>query len=274
MKLLIMGAGYVGLALLKSLQTLPYEVLISTTSEEKRTLLQSYGSEVLWIPPDNLTALKEAIQACDGMVVMVAPKASQSYQDTYLKTAERIVSALDGRKTPFYLLYTSSTSVCEGTLGEWVTEETALSPSSENARLLLATERLFLGTGVDACVLRLGGIYGPERELEKRAQRFSGKDLPGTGDEPTNHIHQADIVRGILFCLENRLTGVYHLVNDSHMTRQELYSRFCGAQGIPGPNWKPELMQAVKKGYKVSNQKIKDTGFDFKHSLSSSELTH
>lgn len=267
MKLIVMGAGYVGMALLSYLQSQPYEISITTTRADRVDDLSSYGQHVLVLHPFEDKDLKELIDSCDGMVILAAPKNSQTYEETYLNTAKRISLALRDRKTPFYLLYTSSTSVCEGLHNEWVTETTALCPQTENAKILLEAEKYYLNCGASACILRLGGIYGPKRELIDRARRFSGKEMPGSGDEPTNHIHLEDIVAAIAFCLDRSLTGLYHLVNDDHTPRKELYSSLCQSIDIPCPIWNPGLSQCTNKSYKVSNQKIKDTGFIFKHPM-------
>jgi nucleoside-diphosphate-sugar epimerase len=260
MKLLVVGAGYVGEALLKTLQDKPYEIFITTTKENRIPLLTPYGKPLLLV--DFTKDLKELINACDGMVILVAPGPSQSYEETYLKTATRISSILENRQTPFYLLYTSSTSVCEGIESKWVTEDMALFPKSENAKILLETERYYLNCNASTCILRLGGIYGPKRDLIDRARRMSGKTMPGTGLEATNHIHVEDIVAAICFCLEKALTGIYHLVNDDHTTRKELYSSLCTSTGLPPPLWNSKIHLG---SYKVSNEKIKKAGFIFKH---------
>lgn len=259
-----MGAGYVGMALLNYLQNQSHEIFITTTQENRVEDLKQYGQQVLVLPSSENKDLKKLIDSCDGMIILVAPKNSQNYEETYLHTAKTISSALRDRSTPFYLLYTSSTSVCEG-LEEWVTEEMVLHPKSENAKILLETERQYLNCGAVTCILRLGGIYGPERELIERAKRFSGKELAGTGNEPTNHIHLDDIVSAIGFCLDHALKGIYHLVNDDHRTRKELYSDLCQFIDLPGPIWNPNLPLERKGGYQVSNNKIKNAGFIFKH---------
>ena len=330
MKLLIIGAGYVGEALLVRLQKSPYEVIVTTKKKERIKTLQKYG-QVFFLDPNidegfNLetavSRFNELIDACDGAIVLVAPGESQSYEDVYLGTAEKISCALKNRKKPFYLLYTSSTSVYEGinselgteslfsnSSGLWiaskprgwlnrsqvniknmdlaaifhprelsrdsrdrfnlktVSEEIILNPVSVKSKVLLKTECCYLNSNAATCILRLGGIYGPDRELIDRAKRFSGKEMPGTGYESTNHIHLDDIVAALLFCLEHSITGVYNLVNDDHPTRKELYTNLCRTQNIPSPIWKSEKSLGISSGYLVSNQKIKDVGFTFKHSL-------
>lgn len=265
MKLLVMGAGYVGTALLRFFQSGAHEIFIITTQGEKVDALKAFGKGVLLLHRTENIGLKKLIEACDGMVILVAPKNSQNYEETYLNTAKRISSVLKDRKTPFYIVYTSSTSVCEGLAHKCLTEDIALCPISEKAKILLETERCYLNCGADACILRLGGIYGPNRELIDRARGFSGREMRGSGDEPTNHIHLDDIVAAIDFCINHHLTGIYHLVNDDHTTRKELYSSLCQNVNIPCPIWNSDLSQSRNGGHIVSNQKIKNAGFVFRH---------
>lgn len=259
MKIIVMGAGYVGIPLLEELGKLGFSMTVTTTDPSKVEGLKVYSSEVVLLNEEDQHQLTRLIERHDGMVVLIAPKGKKSYEETYLKMARKISESLKGRKTPFYLLYTGSTSVYEGITTEWGTEEMLLEGESENSKILLESERYFL-KWPSACVLRLGGIFGPERDLEKRARYFSGKELPGTGDEPTNHIHRDDIVAAILFCLKHRLTGIFNLVNDEHPSRKELYQNLCASLSLPLPRWNPHL-EGSRKGYKISNAKIKASGF-------------
>ena len=262
MKLIIMGAGYVGQALLENLQQGPHELFITTTKKESISSLEPYGKKVILLNSNK--DLKEVIDSCDGMVILVAPGPFQSYKETYLNTAETIRSILKERDRPFYLLYTSSTSVCEGSNQDLVTEETPLCPKSDKTKILIETEACYLSCNADVCLLRLGGIYGPNRELIDRARKLSGKEMMAAGQELTNHIHLNDIVGAICFCLEHSLTGIYHLVNDDHPSRDKLYSLLCKYLNLPPPLWNS---QDKSSNIKISNQKIKQAGYIFKHPL-------
>lgn len=262
MKLIVMGAGYVGLELLKQLQNSSHDIYITTTRHDRVNELKPYG-HVLVVTSENQNEFHSLIQECDGIIVLVAPKTSASYEDTYLNTAKLITSALQKRVKPFQIIYTGSTSVCEGLSGP-ISEETKLSPRSTNPTILFETEKTYLDSGVPACILRLGGIYGPGREIAERAKRFSGKEMQGTGNEPTNNIHLEDIVESILFSLKHSLVGVYHIVNDEHTSRKKLYTDICLGLKMPPPVW-DGCASDSSKGYIISNQKIKDAGYIFKH---------
>jgi nucleoside-diphosphate-sugar epimerase len=247
-KLLLIGAGYVGLALLKQLRE--FDVTVTTTDEKKVELLQEYASKVILLQDQNAFELKAAVEACDAIVILVAPKGGKSYAETYLHSAEKIYALVAQKSTPTYILYTGSTSVYEGIQEPWATEDLQLAPPSPNGIILLQTEQQLM-KNTNTCILRLGGIFGPDRELEARAKRISGD-----GDVYTNHIHRDDIVEAIQYCLEHQLTGIYNLVNDDHPTRRELYNGICDRLGIPRPHWSGEI-KSKPSGYRVSNQKIK-----------------
>lgn len=259
-----MGAGYTGMALLQALKARKDQVVVTTTRRERIASLTSEGCGTFLLGPSNEHAFQDLIDTSDAMVVLVAPGGCQTYEETYLKTARYIAAALAHRRTPFYLIYTSSTRVCEGCGSAVVHEETPLHPHSPQGKILLETEQLYLKSNATTCVLRLGGIYGPERTLDDRAERLAGLELSGTGEETTNHIHRDDIIAALLFCLDHALKGVYHLVNDAHPTRRELYSKICELRNLPLPRWKGSS-SLERSGYEVSNQKIKSAGFVFKH---------
>lgn len=256
-----MGAGYVGMALLKHLQNASKQPLwVTTTQADKASLLSQYAQHVLVLDPAQEGALETALGDCDGMIILVAPKNNQTYAETYLGAVKRVLHALKHRDRPFHIIYTSSTSVYEGVDAELALEEVSVDPHAEQGKILVEAEKLVLSQP-GACVLRLGGIFGPGRELSKRARHFSGKEVPGTGKEPTNHIHVDDIVEAICFAFEHKLKGIYNLVNDDHPMRESLYADLCYSLGLAPPTWRPDLPS--KKGYKVSNHKIKQAGFAY-----------
>lgn len=266
MKLFVLGSGYVGIPLLAQLRDKQHVLYASTTREEKADVLKTLVDYVVISKGSDKERLKEVIDLCDGMIILVAPKNADNYEETYLLTAKTIVEVLKDRDRPFYLLYTSSTSVYESLRKEWVYEEDRLQPQSFNAKILVETEKLYLGCSnkyVTSCILRLGGIYGPNRDLKHRAKRYSGKDMQGSGQEPTNHIHLVDIISGIEYCLSQHLKGVYNLVNEDHPTRRELYTTLCTKMGLQAPRWIEHSSLGELSRYQVSNKKIKQAGFEF-----------
>ena len=253
MHLLLLGAGYVGKALLKNPS---HSFLAATTSEERLYELSSLAAGSLLIGKEK-EPLQKALEKVDGAIILIAPKENslESYQNTYIEMAKTLSLLLEKREKPFYLLQASSTGVYQ---------------KSPKADILLETESIYQNCAsalISVCTLRLGGIYGPERELIKRAQSLSGRKLPGSGDEPTNHIHLDDIVSCILFCLSEKLEGVFNLVNEEHRSRKKLYDALCSSLGIPSPSFDSSKKMEHGSYKKITSEKIKKTGFTFTHPL-------
>ena len=268
MNIFILGAGYVGRAFLSSAKSSSDHFIASTASVENISTLKSLANEVCLLKSSQRGELKKILDRSDAMVILIAASGSQSYEEAYLETAKAVSFALKERTLPFYLLYTSSAFVYQGQKERYVTEEKQLAPTHPRALTLLEAESIYLSSAneqVKVCILRLGGIYGPGRDLLERASGFSNKELAGSWDEPTNHIHVEDIARAMQFCMKKRLEGVYNLVNDAHPTRKELYSKLCQQLGILPPSWNREKVSEHGSGCMVSNQKIKDRGFTFHH---------
>jgi nucleoside-diphosphate-sugar epimerase len=271
MKLFVMGAGYTGLPLISTLKKENHVIYASTTNENRVKELAPFAHKIFVLKSDK-EQLRDILNQCDGMFILVAPKKDATYTETYLQTAQNIKAVLEHRNKPFYLLYTSSTSVYEGVLSDCVTEEHTPHPISEKGEILFETEKWYLSCANEyttPCILRLGGIYGPKRELIDRARRLSGMEMHGKGHEPTNHIHVDDVCAAALFCLNQRLSGIYNLVNDDHPSRKMLYNNLCQSIHIPVPIWNSSLDGST--GYKVSNQKIIQAGYNFKYSLQAFE---
>lgn len=267
-KILLLGSGYIGQALLNFWQGEGCHLIASTTSEGKVAALKQMADEVIVMKTTETAKLASLLERSDACIITLAPKDGASYYETYQKNAEEIIHRLLGRTKPFHLIYTSSISVYGKATSSSVTEESLLHPETDNQRILAATERLYLAIKnplVGITVLRLGGIYGPGRDLSARAKRVLNQAMPGTGKEKTNHTHLDDIVRAVDFCLRNSVHGVYNLTMDAHPTRQELYGKLARQLGFPPPSWDATLPNIHGIGMAVDSSKLKAKGYSFAH---------
>ena len=251
MRLLILGAGYVGMALLKS----PNHSFLPTTTTKKK--LFSLPEGAMLIEGKEKEPLQKALEKTEGAIILAAPKEKSldGYRSTYVEVAKSISSILKSRKKPFYLVFASSTCVYQ---------------KSPKAEILREAEAIYQGCAnenISVCILRLGGIFGPGRELEKRAKMLSGRLLSGTGAEPTQHIHLSDIVSSILFCLDKRLQGVFDLVNEEHRSRKEFYTALCSFLRIPAPTFDSSKQLEYGSPKEITNIEIKKAGFIFSYPL-------
>ncbi|WP_341530828.1 SDR family oxidoreductase [Nostoc sp. UHCC 0302] len=270
MNVAIIGCGYVGYAVAQYWQQkLNFFVSATTTSPERVPALQSVAQRVTVIQGNDLENLKSVLQNQDAVLLSVGAKGADVYEETYLQTAKSLVSVLGQIPSVKQLIYTGSYAVYGDRNGVWVDEETPLAPANLNAQILRKTEDVLLSASNEnlrVCILRLGGIYGPGRELMKIFNRYSGTTRPGNGEDITNWIHLDDIVGAVEFARNQRLEGIYNLVDDAHLTSREMLDSLFEKYNLPKVIWDTSVKSIRPYNAWVSNEKIKEAGYQLIHS--------
>ncbi len=242
MNITIIGCGYVGTALAEYWHQKQSHLLTATTTTNERVEeLEKVADKVVIMKGDDAMAVQSVVQNQDVVIVSVAPISdrqvdAEGYAATYIPTAKNLVAALINAPTLKQIIYLSSCSVYGNRNGEWVDETVTISPQDKLVQILAQTEEILLAANtekVKVCILRMGGIYGPERELGKRFVRIAGKTLPGTGENFMNWIHLDDIVSAVDFVLVNQGQGIYNLVNDVTMMIRDLCDQICDRENLP-----------------------------------------
>jgi nucleoside-diphosphate-sugar epimerase len=143
-------------------------------------------------------------------VLYTAPPAQQHDTDVRL---ERLLGMLD--PAPSRFVYISTTGVYGDCGGALVDENRAVNPQSGRARLRVAAEQALESwcgqRDVDVVVLRVPGIYGPDRLGVERV-RAGSANIREADANPGNRIHVHDLVR----CCEAAMSaavpaGVYNV---------------------------------------------------------------
>ncbi|MFM7449611.1 MAG: SDR family oxidoreductase [Leptolyngbyaceae cyanobacterium] len=269
----ILGCGYVGSALADYWQERGHFVTGTTTSRERVASLAKTVSKAVLMKGDDFTAVHSLLQGQDTLVVSVAPTGFQqadeaTYETTYITTTKNLVKALSQTPSVTQVIYLSSCSVYGDRQGEWVDETAHIDPLDHKSQVLYEAEQTILQAANDrqkVCVLRLGGIYGPGRELVDMFGGLAGMTIPGKGDRFINWIHRDDIIGAIEFIRLNELEGVYNLVDDSQLTIKEQVKRVCSRYGLPPVDWDSSKLSFQRKSLQVSNQKLKAAGYDLIH---------
>ena len=114
--------------------------------------------------------------------------------------------------------------------------------------------------GLSCSVLRLGGLYGPGRDLGAIYRRRHDGPLAGDGHVPTNLIHRDDAVTAVLAALRSPGIGSepIHVVDDDHTPRRTMYDAIAAARGLPEVSWEHDVPPgASPRGKRVSNRRLK-----------------
>lgn len=153
-----------------------------------------------------------------------------------------LVRALARRTPPRALVYGSTSGVYGDCAGAWVDEVRAVNPGTPRARRRVAAEDLLRhwgrAFGVPVGVLRIPGIYAPDREGGTPRERL----LRGTpvlrreDDVHTNHIHADDLARACVRALWRApVQRVFNCCDDTELTMGDYFELAADLYGLPRP---------------------------------------
>jgi nucleoside-diphosphate-sugar epimerase len=268
MRVLIVGCGYVGLPLGETLVQQGHEVF-----GLRRTLDGAADLEAVGIKPlaadicqsDQLVALPGPF---DWVVNLVSSGkgGSDAYQQVFLDGTRNLVAWLRSQPTPpKKFVYTSSTSVYGQTDGSVVKESSPTAPDSATSKLLVETESVLAEAAKDgfpAVVLRVAGIYGPDRGHLFRKFCCNEARLEGKGDRIINMIHRDDVVGCLVAALKSGRPGeIYNAVDDEPVAQIHFFRWLAETLGKHMPPAADAAEMAERKrgltNKKVSNRRLK-----------------
>jgi nucleoside-diphosphate-sugar epimerase len=264
----ILGCGYVGQAVAQLWQHQGITVTATTTRPERLESLGTMADRALVLRGDDRAAVAELLAGQQVVLICVGAGRQANYEETYLNTAKTVVNALALAPDLRQIIFTSTYSVYGNYGGAWVREDDPAQPATDNGKIMLETEQVLLSAATDqrrVCIFRLGGIYGPGRDLAKIYSRAAGTTRPGTGQEASNWIHLEDIVGAIDWAQRRGLSGLYNLVQDDIPTVRDLIDRVCQAHHLAPVQWDASQPSARPYHVRVSNQKLKAAGYTFRH---------
>lgn len=268
LKVAIIGCGYVGVAVARHWRKQGFTVTATTTTPEKAVSLGAIAQQVCILRGEDVRGMEALLAQQDVVLVSVGSPNREAYDATYVGTAQTLANVLPRCPQVKQVIYSSSFAVYGDYQGQWVDEETPLRATTPNAQTLAKAEQILLQAQTPTrmvCILRLGGIYGPERELERIYRRVAGTTRPGTGTEAANWVHLDDIVGAIDFTRQKGLKGIYNVVQDSTLTVGEIIAQVGDRHNFAPVQWDPSQPSTRAHNVRVSNQKIKAAGYEFIH---------
>ncbi|WP_158961894.1 NAD(P)H-binding protein [Myroides fluvii] len=220
----ILGCGWLGLHLNQHLQDKQYNVKGSTTSEAKIPELEAAGIDPYLV---NLQDLDEAqlrafLTNLDLVVITIPPIRGEE-SDLYARSFERLVPYLQQHGVQQVIMM-SSVSVYAPDEQE-VTEQSIAYSNDPTSKQILAAEQVLLqARGITSCILRLGGLFGPDR---KPVRYIINRGILDNPDLPVNMIHIRDIVQFTAAIIAQGFTAneVYNLVSPHYKNRLDYYTQ-------------------------------------------------
>lgn len=249
----ILGCGWLGTALAKSLIHQGYRVSGSTTTLGKVATLKNsgidahlfaLGNQSKTLPPEFLNA--------DWLIISTPPAILNQSLDELTSQLKNLPE--------LKLIMISSTAVYPSN-NRIAKEEDAIHQKSPHSGIdLLNLENRMRELG-NCTTLRLGGLYGP---LRHPGSFLAGKKGLNNGNAPVNLVHQEDVIGVLSLILQNRIVGeIFNVVAGKHPSRKEFYQKAAAEISLPVPDFKSEKPESFKI---VDNEKVRTSlSYVFKH---------
>ena len=121
--------------------------------------------------------------------------------------------------------YLSTVGVYGDHAGKWVDETAPLKPISARSRQRVRAENEWINLaqacGLDLCIFRLSGIYGPGRNALRKAREERARRLVKEG-QVFNRIHVDDIARATELAIERQAVGIFNITDDEPAPPQDV----------------------------------------------------
>ena len=267
----IVGCGYVGSAVAAHFRLQGHEVVGTTTNPERLAELCDLVDHPRIYRAGDPMADASFLEHLDGVLIAMAPTTAtfeeDQYEKVYGQAVPALVDALRQRqsRSPLHVSYLSSAGVYGDQSGAICNELTPPDCSNTANALLASAETAVLSlndASTQACVLRLGGIYGPGKDIPSYIRSAAGQSVPKNGNHINAWVHLHDIIRGVDFAFEKRLQGIYNLVDDLQFTRRQLSNALCDDQGLPPVIWDNHDRPGARIfNARVSNARLREIGF-------------
>ncbi|RYY84178.1 MAG: NAD-dependent epimerase/dehydratase family protein, partial [Comamonadaceae bacterium] len=238
-RVLLVGCGDVGLRVAGLLGPRA-RMLALTSSPHRIEALRARGIVPLQGNLDERRSLQRLAALGDRVVHLAPPSAEPGPMWWRDWRTQSLLRALRLRTAPAALVYASTSGVYGDCAGALVDECRPVRPQTPRAERRVDAERqvrfFARSTGARACILRIPGIYAPDRPGGTPRERL----LKGTpvlraeDDVYTNHVHADDLARMVLAALwKGRPQRVYNASDDSALRMGDYFDLAADLYGLP-----------------------------------------
>lgn len=258
----ILGCGWLGLHLSKHLRTKNYNIKGSTTTQDKLQELENNGIQPFLLDLQHIdeAQLQSFLHEIDCLIITIPPKRGEenpAYQQAFLKLMPYLYQNKVNK-----VLMMSSVSVYEPS-ETLVTETGKTNANDPTSKQILAAEAVLQSeTQLTSCILRLGGLFGPDR---RPVQYIVNRGVLDNPELPINMIHLQDILVFTTALIEQDCTTneIYNLVSPQYKNRLDYYTKEAQELHLILP---PLGENDWKTKREISGQKIvHQTGLSYQH---------
>lgn len=278
-KISILGCGWLGLPLAKSLLAKGYELKGSTTSENKLDVLKNAGILPFQIQLEKhqiIGNMEDFLKETDVLVIDIPPglrrEISPSNEMTFVNKVKTLIPFIENSGIE-KVIFVSSTSVYGDSknfsTALEVTEETKPNPDTESGKQLVIAETLLQSNEhFKTTVIRFGGLLGDDRHPIKF---LAGRTNVENPEAPVNMIHREDCIgiieKSLDFARDDNWewNQTFNAVSPQHPTRKAYYHKKAEIFNLPLPTFAED---SESKGKIISSKKVETIlGYSFQKEI-------
>lgn len=240
-RVLVVGCGDVGMRA-ASLLAGRVRLLALTSSPQRCGALRAAGITPLVGNLDDVASVRRLAGLAQRVLHLAPPPSDQGPAWTTDPRTRALVRVLSRRALPRSLVYGSTSGVYGDCGGDWVNETRAVQPHTARATRRVHAEASVRAygqrTGVACTVLRIPGIYAPDRAGGTPRDRLlrGTPVLQAADDVYTNHIHADDLARACVLALW-RGSGQRNInvCDDTQLKMGDYFDLAADLYGLPRP---------------------------------------
>ena len=240
-RVLVVGCGDVGMRA-ASLLAGRVRLLALTSSPQRCGALRAAGITPLVGNLDDVASVRRLAGLAQRVLHLAPPPSDQGPAWTTDPRTRALLRVLSRRALPRSLVYGSTSGVYGDCGGDWVNETRAVQPHTARATRRVHAEASVRAygqrTGVACTVLRIPGIYAPDRAGgTPRDRLLRGTPVLQTADDVyTNHIHADDLARACVLALW-RGSGQRNInvCDDTELKMGDYFDLAADLYGLPRP---------------------------------------
>ena len=275
-KISILGCGWLGLPLAKSLLSKGHEIKGSTTSESKLDVLKNAGISPFQIQLEShqiIGTIEDFLKETNVLVIDIPPglrrEFSTSLEMTFVNKVKILIPFIE-KSGIQKVIFVSSTSVYgDGFPIVEIREETKPNPDTESGKQLVIAETLLQSNShFKTTVIRFGGLLGDDRHPIKF---LAGRTNVENPDAPVNMIQREDcigIIEEILKQVQHdnwEWNQTFNAVAPQHPTRKAYYHKKAEIFNLPLPTFAED---SKSKGKIISSKKVETIlGYSFQKEI-------
>lgn len=257
----IIGCGWLGSALAKSLLDNHHKIFATVTNDDSVAKLNLAGlsAQKLCLPASLQQLIVHPVFKMSQLVICIPPKLKQGKSD-YSEKINQIVQAAELSQVKRIILI-STTSIYNGLSGQ-VNEKSKLDFSAPKVKILYDAEQAVHNFSRSSNIIRFAGLIGPMRHP---GQFLSGKKQLDNPNGIVNLIHQTDaigIINSLLLrpigtlAMINNDKGIYNGVCQTHLGREQFYLAAAKSVHLDPPTFITDSLGIINTSKQICGAKV------------------